>query len=233
MPHLFVSLDAVRDLSIPSSAITDGSTAPTWVELPYRNGYVYGRTPALRLPFDAATAGVVRRWLRFDRRRRTFWTPLELVLLSAALLLLIFVDDDRADWVRLALFVAATLIQLTRMHLEKKLTVAQHPELIGRLGVYLPAVSAPVAAEWVRRNPAVRVVTERPQWRRFSSMVYRWAAGSFAVAGAGVWWFALRDGEFELVAALGFAVLFGAAVVAAVKALPVGFVRFGETPGHR
>jgi hypothetical protein len=85
--------------------------------------------------------------------------------------------------------------------------------------------------ERLRRNDVVRVVPERPRWRRYPSLVYRWAAGSYVVAAAGVWWFALRDGESGLAMLLAFVVLLGAAVVSAFKALPVGFIRFGDAPG--
>jgi hypothetical protein len=231
--NVFVPLGAVRGLSVPSLAITDGSADPTWVELPCRGGYVYGRKRMLRLPFDAATAEVARRWLRFERRQRTVLTPIVITLLSAALATLYFVEDARADLVRLALYAAGFLVQLWTAHVEKKMTVAQHPELIGRLGVYLPAISAAVAREWVQRNAAVQVVPERPRWRRYPSLVYRWASGLCAVAGVGVWWFALRDGEFEVTTLLAFVVLLGTAVVLAFKALPVGFIRFDDAPGPR
>jgi hypothetical protein len=219
-------MEAVPGLSVPPTAITDGSADPQWVELPCRGGYAYGRRRLLRLPFDAGTATVARRWLRFERLHRTVLIPVTVVLLSAALVLL-FTD---AGTVSFALYGTAVLIQLAAGYAEKKLTVAQHPEVIGRLGVYFPAVSAVAAREWVRHGVAMEVVRRRPRWRRYPPLVHRWAAGSAAVAAAAVWWFALRDGEFGLVMLFAFVALLGAAVVSAVKALPVGFVRFDDAP---
>jgi len=195
---------------------------------------VFGRKRLLRLPLDAATAGVARRWLRFDRRRRLVVTPIIIALMSTALVLLLFFDDTGFDGVRLALYAAAALLQLGTGYIEKKLIVVQHPELISRSGLYLYGVSAEAAREWVQRNPAVRVVPWRPRrGRRYPSLVYRWAAGLSAVAAAAVWWFALSDGEFDLVAPLVFVALVGAAVVSAFKALPAGFIRFDDARGPR
>lgn len=102
-------------------------------------------------------------------------------------------------------------------HLGKKVAVAQQPVLVGRRGIYLPAVSAPVAREWITRNPTVLAVPQRPRWRRYPSWVYRWAAGVCAVAGVGIWWVALRDGTSSLTALLAFLLLRGAAVVLGLK----------------
>lgn len=54
------------------------------------------------------------------------------------------------------------------------------------------------------------------------------AAGVCAVAGVGIWWFALRDGTSSLTALLAFFLLIGAAVVSGFKALPVGFIRWDD-----
>jgi len=232
--NLLAPLDALPGLSVPPVAITDGSADPVWVELPVRGAYLYSRNRRLlRLPFDAPTAAVAGRWLRFERRRRLVLTPIFITLMLAAAAMLLFVDDSRFDEVRLGLYVAGFLLQLWTAYAEKKVAVAQQPELVGRLGVYLPAVSATAGREWVQRNPAVRVVPERPRWRRYPSVVYRWAAGLYAVGAVAVWWFALRDGESGLIALFGFVVLVGAAVVSAFKALPVGFVRFDDVRGPR
>jgi hypothetical protein len=230
--NVLVPLDALPGLSVPPAAITDGSADPVWVELPVRGEYLYGRKRMLPLPFDAATAAIARRWLRFDRRRRMVLAPIGISLLVAAGAT-VFVDDSRFDEVRLGLFLAGFLLQLWTAHAGKKVTVAQQPELIGRLGVYLPAVSAEVAREWVGRNTAVQVVPWRPRLRRYSSLAYRRVAGLLAVAAAAVWWFALSDGEFGLIALLAFVVLGGVAVVSAFKALPAGFIRFDDARDPR
>jgi hypothetical protein len=192
---------------------------------------VYGRRRLLTLPFDAATAETVRRWLRHDRRQRTVVTPLFITLLAAAMVALSVGAGTVPPAVPFVLYATGVLVQLWDGHVEKKLTVVQHPELVGKLGVYVPAVSAEAAQAWVQHNAAVRMVPYRPRWRRYPSLVYRWAAGAYAVAAAGVWWFALRDGESGLVMLLAFVVLLGAAVVSAFKALPVGFIRFDDAPG--
>ena len=230
--NVFVPLDSVRDLSVPPLAITDGSPDPSWVEVPCTSRWVYGRRRVIRLPFDAVTAGVAGQRIRFERRRRVLWTPGAVALTVAALVLVLAVKGDWADWAGLAIYGVSLVVQLSVAHRDRKLTVAQWPQLIGRLGVFLPAVSATVAGEWAQRNAAVRIVPERPRWRRYPSLVYRWASGACVVAGIGVWWFALRDGEFYTTTPLVFVVLLGAAVVLAFKALPPGFVRFDDVQNH-
>jgi hypothetical protein len=227
--NILVPLDALPGLSVPPAAITDGSADPVWVELPVRRDYLYGRKRMFRLPLDAATAETARRWLRFDRRRRFVVTPVFITMMSTAFVLLLFFDDTGFDGARLALYAAAALLQLGTVYVERKLTVVQHPALISRSGLYLHGVPAEVAGEWVRRNPAVRVVPWRPRrGRRYPSLVYRWSAGLCAAAAAAVWWFALSDGESDLIALFAFVALVGAAVVSAFKALPVGFIRFDD-----
>lgn len=231
--NIFVPLAAVPGLSVPPVAITDGSADPSWVALSASGGFVYGRAHLLLLPLDAGTAAVARRGLRFERLQRSVLTPISLTLLSAALVLLLFADEDRFDGIRLTLYAAGILIQLGVAYAGRKLTVVQNPELIGRSGYYLRAVSAEVAAEWVRRNPGVRVMPERPRWRRFPAVAYGWAAGLSAGAAAAVWWFGLSDGEADLTTLAAFGVLAVGAVVSAFKALPLGYIRFDDTGGPR
>jgi hypothetical protein len=225
--NVLVPLSAVAGLAVPPVAITDGSADPVWVDVPSRGGWLYGRAPTLRLPFDPAAAAVVQHWLRHQRRRRAVVAPVLLTLLLAALATFRL---DAHSWVFPVLLAVNAAIALRAAHVEKRTTLAQHPELVGRLGCYLPALPDAVARAWLVRNPEVQVVTGRPRHRRFASPVYRWAAGACAVAAAGIWWYALRDGESGLVPLAAFVVLLGAAVVAAGKALPVGFVRLGDAP---
>jgi hypothetical protein len=232
--NVFIPMTELPGLSVPPLAITDGSVDPTWIELPCQGGYVYQRKRTLRLPFDAATADVARRRLHFDRRQRTVWTPISVALLLAGLATVFVPGDGGLFYVLPIVFFAASAgVSIWTSHLGKKVAVAQHPQLVGRLGVYLPAVSAAVSQEWVAHNAAVQVVPERPRWRRYPSQVYRWASGLCAVAGVGVWWVALRDGTFELTTLLVFVLLVGAAVVLAFKALPVGFIRWDDARGRR
>ncbi len=227
--NVLIPLSALPELSVPPSAITDGSPDPTWVGMPCTGTFLYGRRRTLRLPFDAATADIVHRGLRLDRRVRTVWTPISMTLLLAALATLYVPgDDERLSMLRIAFFVAGCGLSFWTDHLGKKVAVAQQPELVGRLGVYLPAVAAPVAREWITRNPTVLAMPQRPRWRRYPSWVYGWAAGVCAVAGVGIWWVALRDGTSSLTALLAVVLLAGAAVVMGFKALPVGFVRWDD-----
>lgn len=221
----FVPMAAVPDLSIPPVAVTDGSANPVRVVLPSRGGYLYGRRPTLGLPLDAATAVVARNWLRLERRRQFVITPVLVTLLVAALATL-FLDAHR--WVLPVALAVNAAGGFWLASAEKRLTVAQHPEVVGRLGIYLPALPDAVAHEWLRRNAAVQLVTERPRWHRFPPAVHRWTAVACTVAAAVVWWSALRDGEFGLVTLLAFVTLLGAAVTSAVKAFPAGFIRFGD-----
>lgn len=232
--NVFVPLTAVAGLSVPPLAITDGSSDPIWVELPCKSRYVYGRKRTLRLPFDAATADVARRWLRIDRLSRTVLTPISVTMqLSALATLFLPGDDALLNVLRIVFYTAGVGESILIAYLSKKVSVAQHPELVGRLGVYLSAVSAAVSREWMERNTAVQVVPVRPRWRRYPSWVYPWASGLCAVPGVGVWWVAIRDGTFELTSLLAFVVLLAAAVVLAFKALPVGFIRLDDAPGPR
>ena len=227
--NLFVPMTGLPELSVPPLAVTDGSPDPTWIDVPCTGTYLYGRRRTLRLPFDAATADVMQRRIRHDRRERTVWAPISMTLMLAALAML-FVpgDDGLLDVLRIVLFVVGSGVSFWTGYRGKKVAVAQYPELVGRLGVYLPAVSAPVAQQWTTHNPTVRAVPQRPRWRRYPSRVYRWAAATCLIAGIGVWWAALRDGTSNLTNLLAFLMLIGAAIILAFKALPVGFIRWDD-----
>ncbi len=227
--NVFIPMTGLSELSLPPMAVTDGSADPTWVDVPCRGTFVYGRKRTLRLPFDAGTAAVVQRRLGLDRRVRTVWTPISVTLSLGALATLYLPDDDRRfDGLRMVFFVASMCLSLWVSHPSKKVAVAQYPELVGKLGVYLPALSAPVAQQWMTRNPTVRAVPQRPRWRRYSSPVYRWAAAGCAITAIIVWWAALRDGTSSLTNLLAFLLLIGAAVVLVLKALPVGLIRWDD-----
>lgn len=227
--NILVPMSALPELSVPPVAITDGSADPAWIDMPCPGTFVYGRRRTLRLPFDGATAESVHRWLRLDRRERAVWTPISTTLLIAAIATFsVPGDDEILGLVRIAFFVAGSGLSFWTGRLGRKAAVAQQPELVGRLGIYLPAVAAPVAQEWIARNPTVLAVPQRPRWRRYPSRFYRWAAAGCVVAGAGFWWFALRDGTSSLTALVAFLVLVGAAVVLGFKALPVGFIRWDD-----
>jgi hypothetical protein len=231
--NVILPLDAVPGLSVPPLAITDGSADPIWVELPCRGRYLYGRRRTIRLPLDAATAEVARRWVRFERRQRTVLTPIHIGLVCTGLATWHVSGDIGREWLVLSFLLAGVTLQLWIGYLEKKLTFAQRPELIGGVVVYLPAMSDRVAREWERRNPTARVVYVRPRWRRYPARVYRWAFAASVVAGAGIWWFALRDGVFGAIAVLAFLALLGSAAVLGFMALPLGFIRFDDTPDPR
>lgn len=227
--NVLVPLTGLSALSIPPLAITDGSADPTWVDVRCTGPFVYGRTRTLRLPFDAATAEVVHRRLRLHRRVRAVWFPISMTLMGAAPAMFYVPGQYRLGGVLyFVLCVAGTSVLSWSTHLGRKFAVAQDPELVGRLGVYLPAVSAPVAQAWIAENPAVLAVPRRPPWRRHPSLTYRWAAGACAIAGITLWWAALRDGTSSLSALLAFLVLLGAAVVLAFKALPIGSVHWDD-----
>ncbi len=83
--NVVIPMSALPELSVPPLAITDGSADPTWVGMPCTGTFVYGRRRTLWLPFDAATADIVHRRLRLDRRVLTVWTPISTTLLLAAL----------------------------------------------------------------------------------------------------------------------------------------------------
>jgi len=224
--NVLIPMTGLPELSVPPLAITDGSADPTWVDVPCTGTFGYGRKRTLRLPFDAATADVVHRRLRLDQRVRTVWTPISVTLLIAALVTFFIPgDDDLLDVLRILFFVAGSGLSFWTAHLGKKVAVAQRPELVGRLAVFLPAVSALVAREWMTRNPTVLALPQRPRWRRYPSRVYQSAA---AIAGIGIWWVALRDGTASLTALLAFLLLIGAAFILAFKALPVGFIRWDD-----
>ena len=88
------------------------------------------------MPFDAATADIVHRRLRLDRRVRTVWTPISTTLLLAAIATFyVLGDDGLLGMLRIALFVAGFGLSFWTDHLGKKVAVAQQPELVGRLGI--------------------------------------------------------------------------------------------------
>jgi hypothetical protein len=229
MADVFVPLAVLPALSVPDVAVTDGSPDPVWVDMPLSTGYRYGRTRVVRLPFDARAAAVARRRLRADRFDRAVLTPLSLVLILLGLVMPHLVEGPPMVWWFLP-YALGVAVQLGTAGVLKRWSVAQQPELIGRLGVHLPGLPAEVAQRWVRDNAGVQVVTHRPRWRRFPSRAYRWASASCALAGVAVWWFGLRDGEFGVLTLLAFPALLIGALVLLVKALPIGFVRLDE-PG--
>lgn len=219
--NVFVPLSALDGLTVAPLAVTDGSPDPTWVQLPCGTDWTYGRRPMMRLPLDAAAAAAAHRWIVLDRRKRIMWTPLGVLLAVAAAVLLWLPGPGSRLWLPL-LLANLGLSTWTDRRL-KKVAVAQQPELVGRLGVYLPAMSARAAQEWAGLNPAVRIVSARPRWRRFPPRVHLRAAGLCTIAAAGIWWVALRDAESSLAALVGFVLLLGAAAVSFVKALPGHF----------
>ncbi|GAA0807393.1 hypothetical protein [Spirilliplanes yamanashiensis] len=223
---LLIPAGALPGLTVPALAVTDGTADPEWVDTPCAGPYIYSREATLRLPYDAATAAVVRRRLRHDRRVRLLWFPLSTAPPLAASVLMVTTDGHHL--LRLLLVLAAAGVSLWMSRRSERLTVTQQPERVGRLGVHLPAVAAPAAREWLARNPAVRVVTERPVWRRYSPPVYRWSAAACAATGLGVWWAGLRGDEFSLLTVAAFVALLAGAVVLAVKSLPPGTVRFDD-----
>lgn len=225
---LFIPRSELAGLSVPPLAITDGSADPVWVDTPCEGRYLYSRRPTIRLPFDAATADVVRRRIRHLRRQRTVWFPISATLALAALATwLLPGDDDVLRPLRLVLYPLALVVMALTRPPGKKLAVAQWPELVGRFGVLLPAVSEPVAREWTARNPAILMGGHRPRLRRYPPRVYGWSSGACAAAGLGVW-FAWRADVFPQVTLPVLLLLVGATIVLAWKALPVGLIRFDD-----
>ena len=105
--NVLVPMPGLRELSVPPLAVTDGSADPTWIDVPCTGTYVYGRKRTLRLPFDAATADAVQRRISFERRVRTVWAPISMVLMLAALATLYLPGDDRRLDLWLTVFLAA------------------------------------------------------------------------------------------------------------------------------
>lgn len=228
--NLFVPLGALRQLSVPPLAITDGSHDPEWIDLPCRGTYRYAKKPVLRLPMDAGTAATARRWIRFRKVDDLGVTPAVLLLFVAGFLLGIW--GRRAGSLA---YLAALLSYFVAIALawwggktERSLTVRCHPEMVGRRGIYIPGVPVAVAREWTNRNVDVRIVAAIPKWRRYPTWVYIAASGLSAAAGVGIFSVEATDRQagIDLAAVFTITVLFAIAITFAVKALPLGYVAF-------
>lgn len=228
--NLFIPLGALGQLSVPPLAITDGSRDPEWINLPCRGAYRYAHRPVLRLPLDAGTAATARRWIRFHKIDDFLVTPAVLLLFLAGFLLGIW--GRRAGSLTylaalLSSFVAVALAWWSGTT-ERSLTVRCHPEMVGRLGIYIPGIPAAVAREWTNRNVDVQIVAASPTWRRYPRWVYITMSGLCAAVGVGIFSVEATDRQagINLAAALTMTFLFGIAIAFAVKALPPGYIAF-------
>jgi hypothetical protein len=220
--NVVVPASAVAGLEVPARAITDGSPDPVWVDISCRPSYLYGRRRTVRLPFDAVTAGSIGRLMRHERRLRIWWTPLGILFWIAGSVTLI----TGVGWggvARWLLLGAALGIQTVTVQVDRKLRIAQQPEMVGPAAVYFPAVEDHVAEEWVRLNPAARVVPRNPGWRRYPGFVYVLAAVASVAIAVFIW--RVGDSPFR---EAGTIVLTLAAAGFVFLAVPPGFIRFEE-----
>ena len=230
--NLFIPMATVSRLSVPPLGVTDGSSDPEWVGLRCRGGFRYARKPTLRIPFDAVTAATARRWVQFHRLDDMVLAPIFLALMLAGYALSVYGDvtGRRAYIWSLPLYLTALALAWWTKTVDQRLTVEQHPELVGRHGVYISCVDAVVAQKWVKRNPGVTVVEAKPAWRRYPTWVYAAASALCAATGAGIWVIGVRNWQAGLspAASAPIAVLFGLAIVFAFKTLPPAFSHFGR-----
>jgi hypothetical protein len=161
-------------LDIPPLAVTDATTHPEWVEVPFGDG-IYRRNPSQRLPLDPRTARVTRRYRRFAP-----WA-LSVTLILASVYFLALYRDDLPSAVQpatLALYLA-TMVGWNRVAAGLP---RQRPRRLRSGELRIPEVPVEVAEQWVTRNPGV-TTTDEPMPRPHSPRYYTgWAIGLVAAA---------------------------------------------------
>jgi hypothetical protein len=171
---LVIPADLMSALDIPPLAVTDGTPAPEWADVPIDQAR-YRSEPSLRLPVDPGTARAVRRY-----RRILPWARSVILLALAFLLAAIYVGDLPLAARVVGLVVYAGAI-LGWSHVAERLP-AQRPRRLAEGDLRIPGVPVEVANRWIERNPGVTATAEpmpRPHSRRFYA---GWAIGLVAAA---------------------------------------------------
>ncbi|BCJ47243.1 hypothetical protein GCM10010168_71680 [Actinoplanes ianthinogenes] len=160
-------------MQIPALAITDGTAAPEWVEVPLSR-WRFKRRPSQRLPLDPHTAKSVRRYLRLAP-----WSLLVGLVSLAAWWGLVFADLPSVS--RAAAVAVACGGSL--WPLAERRGLPEHMPSRTRSGdLHIPQVPVEVADQWVVQNPGV-IATEEPAPRPHSRRFYAsWATGLLAAS---------------------------------------------------
>jgi hypothetical protein len=170
--NLLIPAGLVGRLDIPPRSLTTGGTDPVWLDAP-ANPNRLRRKPTIRLPYDVSTATALRR----GRLYRLPMTGLvgAIIALSVAELV-----SDYTMPKGMHLLSSAGLATATFAHV--RWLNPTLPTALPGGDLYLREVPADVAAEWLSRNPGIRIVDRRPAMRRFRPLVYSIGAAAALVA---------------------------------------------------
>ena len=157
---LAIPISSVSTLSVPSLAVTDGSSGPEWVTMPHLGGFRYRTKAVIKVPFDAETASVARRWLRFKNVEDRVVTPgiVTFCLIDSVLLFWASSIGDVAYVVGLVFFAGIVALASWGWWGEKRFLRPSFPRLGKRDTIYIRGVPVTVCLEWVARNPEVRMM---------------------------------------------------------------------------
>jgi hypothetical protein len=215
--NVLVPTAVIASLRIPALTVTTGTTDVIWCDRSWGR-FRWSRRHRLRLPYDPTAAAKLRKRARLD--------ALYAVLLLAALLqpILWFLD------VRLTLpwgLIGSGVMFIVSM-LDARWDAAPKPVRCGNGDLYLPALPATVAQQWIDANPGVRAVDRMPTYRRHPPWAYAAAAlgCTLAAIATAVIVFDGRDHPLELFLAAPALVV--AALCLAYRALPTGHIRLGR-----
>ncbi|MBU2666004.1 hypothetical protein KOI35_21050 [Actinoplanes bogorensis] len=147
--ELVVPAGLVSRLNPPPRAVTDGTTAPAWVEVPAAR-WRFPLEPSLWLPLDRRTARSVRLLQHVEP-----WTTAALLVGVAFLAMHL----DAAAGLAAAVFAAVNTLLVPRW--ASGLTPSQRPYRTRSGEVHIPDVPVDVAQEWIARNPGV-TTTDTP-----------------------------------------------------------------------
>jgi hypothetical protein len=213
--NLLIPADVVPRLRIPDLAVTTGEPGVFWCDRPWGR-FRWSRRHVVRLPYDAVSAGKLRKRARLDRLHRVFLVA----YLVPAVLVLFDVRPDLAGW-----GFAASAVMVAVSLLDAHWDAAPKPSRTGRGDLYLPGLPPAVAQRWIEANPGVRQVDRMPTYRRYRPRVYVTAAVTCALAAGAIVVLLFDGADFPLLLLYVPPILAGSALVLAYRALPTGHLR--------
>jgi len=217
---LVVPAKLVPGLQMPSLSVTVGGTDVQWVEIPVGR-WRFLRRSALRLPLDPRSARLARRFLRIEP-----WVSLARLVALLAVTTVEIMDRSAPtlpSWIVVWLVVIVSSIPRVNGVLPR-----QSPYRTVAGDVRIPDVPIEVAKQWVEQNPGV-VPTITPDPRPRSRRWYAtWSAVLLISASVLFTVLANNGREDSLLIWVAALSLFLGGIVAAMKMLPRGYIRFGQ-----
>ncbi|GAA2702557.1 hypothetical protein [Actinoplanes palleronii] len=209
---LVIPADRVATLEIPPLALDTGAPGPEWLDIPV-SIWVFRRKPSIRLPFSPQVAAKARWRIRFA-------PYLTVGGLASMLGYVALAFGGRTPW-GFPLMAAAFGTSM----LSYQRVIRQMPARTRDGGLRLPEVPVEVARSWQDVNPGLTETTEpAPHW--YSRRVYGFAALGLILAGILLVVIIANDGIADFYLVFVAAALLAAGLMAALKTLPPGYIRF-------